>query len=222
MSHRKFPVNETFFEEIDTEQKAYCLGFLFADGCNSGKRLEVSLAKQDRDILERISLLLLCGNINIKEYKSKKKGVQDRIGLYVVSKRLANSLIKWGCVPRKTFIVKFPDIPKCLCHHFIRGYFDGDGSITLNYKRRVNGEPSFSIVSTKEMLDAIGQRFTNLGVYYAINKRHKNRDNNNFTLRVSGKKQITKVCEYLYENATIFLKRKFETYQILRKAIYVY
>ena len=80
ISHRKFPVNDRFFEEIDTEEKAYFLGFLFADGCNSPdkNRLEVSLAKQDMDVLERLSKVLLCGNLNIKEYKSKRKNTQTR------------------------------------------------------------------------------------------------------------------------------------------------
>src|SRR5271155_4421936 len=59
---RKYPVNDNFFEDIDTEEKAYYLGLLFADGCNhSGRvnKIELSLAKQDVYILERLSQLLL-------------------------------------------------------------------------------------------------------------------------------------------------------------------
>ena len=214
----KKPINENFFEAIDTEQKAYFLGFLFADGCNSPNknRLEVSLAKQDRDILEKLSRLLLCGNVNIKEYKrkNKNKNSQDKVALYIINKKVSQDLAKWGCVPRKTFVLKFPDILAGLCHHFIRGYFDGDGSLTLaNRKGTFNAY--FSIVSTKEMLERISEYMVNLGVHYAINKRHKERKNNNFTLRVHGCKQIQKVCDFLYKNATVFLDRKFENYKLL-------
>jgi len=216
VTRRKFPVCDTFFESIDSEEKAYCLGFLFADGCNSGRRLEVSLAKQDRDILEIISGWLLCGHVNVKEYKSKKKNTQNRVAIYVVSKKLCADLEKLGCVPRKTFVLKFPEIPQCLHHHFIRGYFDGDGSLTF-YKRkqRKSRAACFSIVSTKEMLLAIGSHFDTLGVRYEINKRHKRRKNNNFTLRVHGNRQINTVCNFLYKNATVCLARKLKAYQTL-------
>jgi intein-encoded DNA endonuclease-like protein len=219
VTHRKFPINENFFESIDTEEKAYYLGFCYADGCNtpSKNRLEVSLAKQDQDILEKLSRTLLCGNLNIKEYKSKKKNTQDKIALYIINEKISQDLFKWGCVNKKTFVLKFPDISEDLQFHFIRGYFDGDGSLTINY-RKFNGSSKetmvayFSIVSTKEMLDKIGAFVSDLGVHFEINKRHKKRDNNNFTLRISGNKQIKKVCDFLYRDANVWLDRKHDNY----------
>jgi intein/homing endonuclease len=218
ITRRKFPVNENFFETIDSEEKAYVLGFLYADGCNheTYHRLEVSLAKQDEDILIKISKLLLNGNINIKEYK-QDKWRQNKVGLYVVCQKISNDLKRLGCCARKTFILKFPDLPKHLRHHFIRGYFDGDGMLVL-YERLMRGcnnksiYAEFSIVSTREMLDEIGEIINSLGVNYKINKRHKNRKNNNFTLRVFGNQQIKIVCDFLYKDATIYLERKHEKY----------
>lgn len=223
ITHRKFPINENFFESIDTEEKAYYLGFCYADGCNTPdkNRLEVSLAKQDQDILERLSRTLLCGNLNIKEYKSKKKNTQDKIALYIINEKISQDLFKWGCVNKKTFVLKFPDIPEDLRHHFIRGYFDGDGSLTINYRKLKGAKKEtmvayFSIVSTKEMLDKIGEFVSDLSVHFEINKRHKKRDNNNFTLRVSGNKQIKKVCDFLYKNANVWINRKRANYLQLR------
>ncbi len=188
---RKFPVNDNYFEIIDTEEKAYILGFIYADGCNHEKahRLEISLAKKDEDILIKISKILLNGNVNIKEYKTKLNR-QNKIGLYIVSQKICNDLSVLGCVPKKTFILKFPILPSNLLHHFIRGYFDGDGMLAIyerigasyKYKNYRYEAAEFSIVSTKEMLDSIGNIINSLGVNFKINKRHKNRPNNNFTL----------------------------------------
>lgn len=212
--NQKFPINDTFFESIDSEEKAYVLGFLYADGCNHEKshKLEISLAKEDEDILIKFSKLLLNGNLNIKEYE-KKDGSQNRVGLYIVNQKISDDLKKWGCLPRKTFILKFPDLPRHLEHHFIRGYFDGDGMLKI-YERLMqrctnkSTTAEFSITSTIEMLNVIGKHISNLGIYFKINKRHKNRDNNNYTLRVFGNQQIKKVCDYLYKDASIFLDRK--------------
>jgi intein/homing endonuclease len=117
----------------------------------------------------------------------------------------------------KTFILKFPSLPIHLQHHFIRGYFDGDGMLTINerlMKRCKNKikNANFSIVSTKEMLEKIGELISNIGVNFAISKRHKQRTNNNYTLRVSGNQQIKIVCDYLYSGATIYLDRKHRNY----------
>ena len=195
-----------------SEEKAYMLGFIFADGYNNERwhKLEIRLAKQDKDILIKFSKILLNEN-NVKEY-------DDIVGLYVVSQDISSDLKKLGCPAKKTFILKFPDLPENLCHHFIRGYFDGDGMLAIyqpNMKKNKYAE--FSICSTKEMLDEIGLYIADLGVNFKINKRHKMRNNNNFTLRVGGSQQIKKVCDFLYKNAHIYLNRKYEKYMELIK-----
>lgn len=215
ITRRKFPINENFFESIDTEEKAYFLGFLYADACNapSKNRLEVALAKQDRDILEVFSRTILCGNVNIREYKAKKKGAQDRVAVYIINKKISQDLVKWGCISRKTFFLQFPPISPGLYGHFVRGYFDGDGSLTFSKRTgTTKKDTNFSIVSTKEMLQFIQNLFSKLDVNSYINKRHKNRKNNNFTLRVFGNRQIKKVCDWLYIDANVYLQRKYNHY----------
>lgn len=219
---RKHPIKEDFFQCIDDENKAYYLGFLYADGCNGrdAHRVELSIAKRDKEVIERLSMLLY-DQIHMKEYRSKRSGVQDRVAIYIINEKISSDLEKLGCGPRKTFQLKFPAIPYQLRQHFIRGYFDGDGSLTIGYRRQSKNtdtrtiEAYFSIVSTKEMLDAIGDIVADLGVKYEILKRHKQRDNNNFTLRVHGNRQINTVCDFLYAGATVFLSRKFNNYRIL-------
>lgn len=213
-SKRKFPIREDFFSIIDSEEKAYILGFIYADGCNHSdkNKLEISLAKQDEEILVKFSKILLFGNNQVKEY-SRKGNRENKVGLYIVNKQISQDLIHQGCPARKTFILKYPKIPLHLYSHFVRGYFDGDGMLVI-YERiaarckNISKTAEFSITSTKEMLNEISNIFAILGVSTSINKRHKNRDNNNYTLRVFGNQQIKTVCDYLYKNASIFLNRK--------------
>jgi len=212
ITRRKFPINESFFENIDSEEKAYILGFLYADGCNYEKnhKIEISLAKQDKDILEKISKIILYGKIDVKEY-------EDRVGLYIINNKISLDLKRRGCGERKTFTLQFPFLSKNLISHFMRGYFDGDGMLTINeriFLRCKNKQKSaeFSITSTKEMLDEMGKIISDLNVNFKINKRHKDRENNNFTLRVFGNQQIKKVCDFLYKDSSIYLDRKYLKY----------
>lgn len=217
---RKFRLNENFFENIDTEEKAYMLGFLYADGNVQTDRLQISLAKVDTEILEKFSKLLLDGNVQLYEYKCKNINAQPKVSLYIINKKIVNDLISHGCVPRKTFVLNFPDLQKHLISHFIRGYFDGDGMLVI-YERLAprcitKGKfAEFSILSTKEMLDVIAKYFQHLGINCKWDKRWKNQDNNNYTLRIHGNQQIRKVCDYLYKDATIYLKRKHDKYMEL-------
>lgn len=217
ITRRKFPINENYFEIINTKEKAYWLGFLYADACNtpSKNRLEISLAKQDKEILEKLSSILLNGNVNILEYKSKKKNTQDKVSLFIINKKISLDLFKWGCTNKKTFDITFPNLEQELHASFIRGYFDGDGMLTFEERKRKYGHYTafdFSITSTKDMVEKIQDYFADLDVNSSINKRHKNRNTNNFTLRVSGNKQIRKVCDYLYSESTIHLQRKYNLY----------
>jgi hypothetical protein len=223
ITKRKYQINENFFETIDTEEKAYILGFLYADGCNDEKygRVAISLAKKDKDLLVKISKVLLNGEVFVKEY-SRNYCVsgfnsQDTVKLVIANKKISHDLSKVGCVSKKTFKLTFPNIPKELHSHFIRGYFDGDGMLVIYERlmpRCINKAlyAEFSILSTIEMLNEIGRQINTIGVNFKITKRHKDRDNNNYTLRIHGNQQIKKVCDFMYNGATIYLDRKHDKY----------
>lgn len=220
---RKYPIKENYFDNINSERKAYFLGFIYADGCNtpSKNRLEISLAAQDEDILLEISKDILCGNNGIRRYKSKRANSQDRVALYIINKRISQSLVKQGCVARKTFTLTFPNFLKeNLIRHFIRGYFDGDGSLSI-LNRIVNNKPYkeayLSFVGTKEFLMSLCSIFEARGVKSYLTKRFPERNNNNYTLRVSGNRQIVRATQWLYEGSKICLSRKKAMYNTLRQ-----
>lgn len=130
-------VDESFFKKIDTEEKAYVLGFLYADGYNhynpSKSSYFISMAQltQDIDILKKINNAMMSNypiHTNIQKENNKEKSV-----LTISSKNLSQDLCKLGCPKAKTFLIRFPNenqyFDNDLMCHFIRGYFDGDGCI---------------------------------------------------------------------------------------------
>ena len=136
---------EDYFDDINSQNKAYILGLLFADGCNhiynsngEGKyQITLSLQEDDKEILEKIKiemdlqnplhyLIPRTGNyINGKIVKSAK----PQWKLEFNNKHISLRLNELGMVQNKSLVLQFPDINSILYKHFIRGYFDGDGSI---------------------------------------------------------------------------------------------
>jgi len=198
-ANRKYVINEHFFDRIDSAEKSYFLGILFADGCNILSRFEVSigLAKYDKEILEKLGSLIYTDRPLWKR--------PNRFVLTIVNKHISQQLNKLGCVPRKTFKLKYPHyLPLELRRHFIRGYFDGDGSI---YKRK-NGQFYLSITSTEHMCKGIQQTiFEHTSIVPRIRKR-----NNVYELGQGGNIKVKCITDWLYNDATIFMKRKHDRY----------
>jgi hypothetical protein len=220
---QKYPINESIFDNIDSEEKAYWLGFLYADGnVSKTNRTRLSLAEQDKEIIEKFSIFIF-GQIRAKYYKQPKgKKGQNLFYVDVCNKHIATKLTELGCPPKKTFILTFPEwLDKSLYSHFIRGYFDGDGCLS-NYKeaRKNSIKPyhrsDVSILSTKEFLVSLQSVFQTIEINSFISKRYKNRKNNNFNLRIRGNRQIEKLMSYLYKDANIFLTRKYNKYLELK------
>lgn len=204
---KRYILNTSFFEKINTEEKAYWLGFLYADGCVSEqehKKSVIIVLKSD-DI----------GHIELfnKHIESNRKVKIDNRGyarLDIGNTKMANDLIKHGCIPRKTFKLKFPSeeiVPQYLIHHFIRGYLDGDGCICTYYKlRKDRKKPDYTceikFVGTLEMIEGISAFFKS-DKKILRPKHSKKICNINFKV----KKHLKEVLS-LYDGATVYLERK--------------
>jgi hypothetical protein len=224
--NRKYNINENIFDVIDTEEKAYWLGFLYADGSITDHRcVSIHLAEKDEKHLETFSNFIYNCN-RIKDYLTDDG--RRIVYLHAYNQPMSSKLIELGCVPNKTFQLKFPMWLKLeLISHFVRGYFDGDGSIGI-YPSKVRSRKDknaytstyykvgFSILSTMEFLTSLKYIFSELGVHVFFGKRHKNRNNNNYTLQIGGNHKIEKVLEWMYKDATIYLSRKYNTYLELK------
>lgn len=217
LAHRKYNLDETFFEKIDSEERAYWLGFFAGDGnITDEHRLRVRLAVRDKKHLMKFKKAVKWDG---KDYYPKH---QDALEVHFKSLKMMKDLANYSVIPRKTFTLKFPNIPKLLEGHFIRGKFDADGCI--NKAIRVNRGKSgqiyicyggeFGIEGNEEVVLAIQSRLVELGLpINSINYPGKKINR----VRYGGINQLRKIYNYLYEGATIFLERKKKLFEEILK-----
>ena len=192
----KYTVDYHFFDVIDTEEKAYWLGFLYADGYVGKDGIELGLCKQDEFHLEKFKTSLK-SNTPIK-YRNVKGFPQTRI--FISSRYLVEKLHNLGCVQNKSLILKFPSIdivPTYLVRHFIRGYFDGDGSISINKEKRCY---TAGFVGTQSFLSSILEI---LNKEIGCNVKCMQPCGNAKQITIGGRVQLTKLFHYLYNDSTV-------------------
>lgn len=221
-SHGAKELNETIFDVIDTEEKAYWLGFLYADGYVALKTnaIGLHLSLKDLNHMEKFrSFIGWEGEIKIREDHqfgtkdkySKTGEILYNCGITINCAHMKESLIKLGCVPNKSLILTFPtdkQVPEQFKLAFIRGYFDGDGTLGLYKHSKINPklEESLMFVGTKQFLEGI-QKY--LGIGYLMHKTNCNEAT--YRLGYSTKKAFI-AAELMYKNATIYLDRKYDIY----------
>lgn len=208
-SNRKYSLNENYFEKIDSPNKAYWLGFIAADGCvyetgSGSKVLSFNLNILDTNHLEKF--------LNEIESEAKIK-IKDGVGfgegtkiasLQINSKKIVEDLSKFGIVPKKSLILKRPMIEEKYFSDWIRGYFDGDGSITVKLS---NGNSQINFLGTKEVLTFIQEVLRP----ERKNTLHQNNEGkNSFSLTYGGTKLILQLLDKFYKKPTIYLDRKYE------------
>lgn len=220
---RRYKVNDAYFDKIDNEHKAYWLGFMLADGylVNSGHATEsfgMTLDIKDKYILKQLQKDLET-DYPIHEYESHnafdgKTFISNNCKIIIKSKRIFARLKELGFCTDKSHNAYIPEdsIPPELLHHFVRGYFDGDGSLAKSGGKYHTYD--FKLVGTYEVIHRVMEI---LGKNVKLTQRFPERDNNNWQLNLCGDKQVFQICQWMYDGATIYLERKFERYQILSK-----
>lgn len=217
-SHLIKRFNENYFDIIDTEDKAYFLGFIYADGNvrinihkKGYKSYITSIAQMEKEPLEKFIKCINGENIKISEYLSKNKTIVYSVSLN--SKTLFDSLVLNGCIPNKSLILEFPKINDNLINHFIRGYFDGDGSVfktknKVKYKTHsaIYEYSGVSICGTYEFLSELKNSISHFlkGNLY----KEKRKSTNTWYLRFDSNKTTKIFYEYLYKESKTFLQRK--------------
>lgn len=208
-NYRTYTLNEEYFNTIDTEDKAYFFGFILADGSvyknRSNSMLQINLQKRDKPLLEGFKRYI--GSNKPLFYIEKTKSYN----LCLSSPKIYNSLLRLGCKPNKTTDLTFPEVPKEQLHHFMRGYFDGDGCVRCFQNKSNYTRQSFSIVSTKQFAEVYGLK---LSQFCDIRRPTLFKHTQSFVwnIRYDGREDVKKIQTFLYNNATIFLKRKYDIF----------
>lgn len=221
---KRYEYNHDYFECIDSEDKAYWLGFIWTDGAliknektNSGE-LSIELQLQDKEHLKKFNKSI-DGNLQVKErtrsncFSGKyKDNVYITCFIRVHSIKIVNDLIKLGCTPNKSATIGLPDLPENLMWHFIRGYFDGDGCVAYQ-DHKTNVRCDFTSISSS----LINQLRTWL-YQHGINS-YITHDKNNLRLCIAGRDYNLLFLSKIYDNSTIYLSRKYQKQLQIRNHI---
>lgn len=210
-SHNIYSVNESYFDKIDTPNKAYILGLLYSDGnvntSNGHYTIRLRLQERDIDILKKIKTEMQYTNdLIFYNLNDKNKNWQNSYGLEINNKHMTEQLIKYGVIPNKSLSIKFPDfLDKKLISHFIRGIWDGDGHIsTKRYLVCCACNGDFITGLEKIIID-------NLNINPSIYKRNTP-SGKILNLAITSREKTTKFLDYIYHDAELYMDRKYNYY----------
>jgi hypothetical protein len=162
--HVRRIVNEDFFKKW-TPQMAWVLGVIYTDGClmrpYGSVKGRLTLSQKEPELIEKVLMLL---NSNAKLLFTPKRGITGAVHRVAISNdEVYQDLEKLGVTPRKSLSLTFPEVPVPLVRHFIRGCWDGDGSV---YWEGGNArKPCASFVSgSKEFIEQMVKHLASLGL----------------------------------------------------------
>lgn len=193
---RKYDITEDYFKTWSNNM-AYILGFIAADGVIQKENQCVSVSQKESYILEDIKKEL---KTTQPLYQNKKTGVYM---LNINSKTIKDDLMNiHGINPCKSFNIEFPFVPEEYLHHFVRGYFDGDGYVkyetyTVSF---VGGSYSF--------MNSLNQVLQNHNLPAELLKQNKH-----YRVILTGRKPIQLFSKWIYKDKDIYLHRKYEEFQ---------
>lgn len=202
---RRYSFNERYFQSLNSPEVCYWLGFLFADGSmrEVSNALRVNLKASDA-----LHLQVFLADLEATSHRVKYKSVSGHkvAGIALTSKYLRQDVAFWGMtLPKKDRHI--PSMPPQFVHHFVRRYFDGDGSISVNRAlKRVAWKASIVTIS-RVLLDQIASSISPIpcSIY--------NPKNTNFWYLAIGGNQVQRFGQWLYTDASRYMARKRERFE---------
>lgn len=206
---RRYAIREDAFRSIGDEPTAYWLGFSCADGCVVRRRGsgEAHLVLQERDIPHLENYRAFLGT----DAPIRKETHHATFRVSAYSKVLADDLITLGCSPNKSLDLAFPTVPPGLVSHFVRGYFDGDGSAMVLGKYQ---DPTLQFVGSTSFIPVLRETIFRCTQAPGALSEHARSPVLYLTYR--GAFQAAAITAWLYANATIWLRRKREVVATFR------
>ena len=201
-SHYQDDRIENIFEEIDSEEKAYWLGFLSGDGCVFENYIRITLQKKYKEHLEKFKKFLNADSISIRQYG-------EYASFSIGCKKMVEDLKKLGCTERKSLTLDIPKIKPEYYYDWLRGLWDADGGIS--YLEKSNRWQAY-LTGTKSVCDFF---IKVLNINTKSFKEHRCEET--YRVHFNGRLNVLEKMNLLYKNntATIFLDRKHKKYEQL-------
>lgn len=226
---KKYPYtcNYNYFDDISTEEQAYWLGFLFADGWISKNKLSnagvvgVELQYSDINHLKKFNKSI-SGNYNITDRwrrctlgKNINYNKKHLCTLRIFSLTMYNSLEKLGFTNENSYKCKIPQLKENLIKHFIRGFFDGDGCICYTNK-------TFKVFLDSASIDFINDFLNFLKIYninYCLSSTINEFNTQIYRIEIYKKIDKVKFLDLLYKDSNIYLDRKYKKYLKIKSTL---
>lgn len=211
-SYRPYKLNEEYFDEINTNEKAYILGFIYADGHNDVKKgqIKIKIQQRDKHLLEYFNKVISPEKPNsILTEIPKNPNAQKQSIWLIYSRRVSDKLNEIGCGDRKSLTCEFPNIPNDFVNSFIAGYFDGDGHISFQSNR-----PSLianSICVNDVFFEGLHKAVLE-NLNFSLHKYKISATNKIKTAKIGKVNDAIKFFEWIYKDTPIKLDRKYQKF----------
>lgn len=204
-------MDNNIFENGWSAENAYIFGWIMSDGClrkegRNKSAYAIRICSNDEDIITWLHNQLCDGN---KIYRQGKNGFQIKYR----NTESIKFMMDHGLKERKSLDMKFPNVPNVVFGSFLRGYFDGDGSIILrNTCYNTYGQASFTSGSF-DFLQKLQDKLSEQNI-----ESHLYRDgrvtNSSYYLRIIKRSEIEKLFRLMYFNdCDVSLKRKYNKFK---------
>lgn len=209
----KYTLNQDFFKKW-SDSMAYVLGFIAADGniCKTGNSHMIQVASDDKDIIEKIKFVLSLGS---PVQKCKRTNSKTSYQIRFSDKKTYNYLLKLRVTPNKSLTLQPPkNIPKKYLRHYLRGFFDGDGSVWESNRTDKKRLVSVFYTASTRMAKFIHKEVKKICSEFTgkiQETQTPNRDKLYYSIAL-GHRDSLLLSKYLYKEANIFLERKYNIF----------
>lgn len=207
-NQRKYHINDNLFDKIDNQDKAYFLGFFAADGTVlSDGSMGFKLSTIDKEILIKFQTFLET-DYPIRDYVNKDGYHISEFSFR--SSKIREEFAKYNIIRNKTYTFCFPkNIPEEFYIDFIRGYWDGDGTVCLS-----GGYLRTSLCGyRKEVLEEIINILNEYGIPKVKIQQKKNTNTYYFQYSINSSKKLYNL--FYAKIGNLFLERKYSKFKKL-------